>query len=110
MRDEKKQDIHQCSCSACRRHPRGTVVKEHRALNRVLAGLDEKNRRRFVGLLALQWGRGGVTRLHEITGLSRTTIRRGRNEIQHAGQRAEQGRVRKAGGGRKAVEKKSRTF
>lgn len=106
MRNEKKRDIHQCTCDACRQHPRSSVVtQEHRALNRVLAGLDEKNRRRFDGILALQWGRGSVIRLHEISGLSRTTIRRGRDEIQHVGPRSEQGRLRKAGGGRKAVEK-----
>ena len=111
MRNEKKRDIHQCTCDACRQHPRSSVVtQEHRALNRVLAGLDEKNRRRFDGVLALQWGRGRVIRLHEISGLSRTTIRRGRDEIQHVGPRSEQGRLRKAGGGRKAVEKNSRSF
>jgi hypothetical protein len=30
------------------------VAKEHQVINRVVAGLDEKKRRRFVGLLALQ--------------------------------------------------------
>jgi len=53
------------------------MAKEHQAINRVVAGLDEKNRRRFVGVLALQWGRGGIARLIEITGLSRNTICRG---------------------------------
>jgi hypothetical protein len=83
------------------------VAEHHRAINRVLVTLDEKNRRRFVGLLALQWGRGGIQRLNEITGLSRNTIVRGREELQHP-RRAPSGlRVRQAGAGRKRVEKNS---
>lgn len=83
------------------------MAKEHVAVNRVLAGLDEKNRRRFVGLLALQWERGGGQRLRDITGLSRTTIGRGRAEVQRA-DRETAGRVRRRGAGRLAVEKNSR--
>jgi len=76
----------------------------------VITALDEKNRRRFAGLLASQWGRGGIERLSEITGLSRTTIRRGRNEVQRAERPSERGRVRQAGAGRRAVEKNARGF
>jgi hypothetical protein len=72
----------------------------------VWAGLDEKNRRRFVGLLALQWGHGGIARLIEITRLSRNTICRGRVEVQQA-DRATAERVRCAGAGRPALEKNS---
>jgi hypothetical protein len=75
----------------------------------VVAGLDEKNRRRFVGLLALQWGRGGIARLIEITGISRNTICRGLAEVRHA-DRASTGRVRQTGAGRPAVEKNSRGY
>jgi hypothetical protein len=82
------------------------MAKEHQAINRVVAGLDEKNRRRFVGVLALQWGRGGIARLIEITGLSRNTICCGRVEVQQA-DRAPAGRVRCAGAGRPALEKNS---
>jgi hypothetical protein len=82
------------------------MAKEHQAINRVVASLDEKNRRRFVGVLALQWGRGGIARLMEITGLSRNTICRGRVEVQRA-DRATVGRVRCAGAGRPALEKNS---
>jgi hypothetical protein len=67
-----------------------------------MATFDEKSRRRFVGLLAVQLGRGGLERAHEITGLSRTTIRLGREEIRRTDRRS---RVRRAGGGRMAVEK-----
>jgi hypothetical protein len=72
---------HVCVCAICRDHPYSVTVKEHRAINRVLVTLNEKSRRRFVGLLALQWGRGSIERLSEITGLSRPNIRRGRAEV-----------------------------
>lgn len=80
------------------------MAEHHRAINRVLATLDERNRRRFVGLLAAQWGRGGIQRLIEITGMSRNTICRGREDIQHPG-RALTGRTRRPGAGRTRVEK-----
>ncbi len=105
MKSEKKHSVHQCACDICRAQPRSIVADEHRAINRVLASLDEKNRRRFAGLLALQWGHGGITRVSEVTGLSRPTIRRGRTEVQQAEPELERGRVRKAGAGRHAVEK-----
>jgi hypothetical protein len=46
----------------------------------MLATLDEKSRRRFVGLLALTAQHGGIQQLIEITGMSRNTIYRGRDE------------------------------
>jgi hypothetical protein len=84
------------------------VAQEHRAINRVLLTLNEKSRRRFAGLLALQWGRGGIERFHRITGLSHPTIRRGRAEVQKVERRTEQGRIRRAGAGQPAVEKSIR--
>ena len=75
-------------------------------MNRLVAGLDEKQRRRVVGLLAMQWGHGGIERLMKITGMSRNTICRGRAEIQ-VPDGVPQGRVRRVGGGRKEVKKNS---
>src|SRR5262249_15246958 len=106
MKPSSKSNLHQCSCQTCQRHPYSAVAKEHQAINRVVAGLDEKNRRRFVGLLALQWGRGGIARLIEITGISRNTICRGRAEARRV-DRATAGRVRQTGAGRPAIEKNS---
>ena len=94
-----------CSCPACRGHPDGLTAKQHRALNDLVATLDEKSRRLVVGLLAKQHGRGGITRFARITGLSRDTIRRGQRELAHPDQRAV-GRIRRPGGGRLRVEKK----
>lgn len=67
--------------------------------------LDERSRRLLAGLLARQFGRGGVQRVFEITGLSRSTVRRGLRESRLA-QSSGSGRIRAPGGGRKRVEKK----
>jgi hypothetical protein len=96
---------HRCTCTICCEHPYSGTAKEHRAINRVLSTLNEKSRRRFVGLLALQWGRGSVERLSEITGMSRPTIRRGRAEVQKVERVGTSGRVRRSGAGRLQVEK-----
>ena len=100
--------LHQCECEICQQHPRSETAKEHRAINRLLATLDEKSRRRFVGLLALTAEHGEIQRLVEITGLSRNTICRGRDEIKRVEPAVTRGRLRRAGGGRKLIEKKSR--
>ena len=84
---------------------RSTIAREHAAINQLLASLDEKARRQCAGLLALQQARGGITRIAEITGLSRNTIRRGQQELQAPAPDAA-GRIRQPGGGRKPVEKK----
>ena len=104
MRNQKGRAVHKCTCDTCRNHPCCAVAKEHRAINRVLVTLDERNRRRLAGVLALQWGRGGIQRLNKITGLSRNTIRRGRDEITR-GRSTSQSAIRRSGGGRKRVEK-----
>ena len=107
MKAKKKPSTHKCTCTTCRHYPRSAIAKEHRAISRVLGVLNEKGRRRFAGLLALQWGRGGLERLSEITGLSRPTIRRGRAEVQKVERSMERGRVRTAGAGRPLAEKNS---
>jgi hypothetical protein len=74
MSRKSRRRVHVCTCQQCRQHPYSDVANQHRAINRVLVTLNEKNRRRFAGLLALQRGRGGVQAVIEITGLSRNTI------------------------------------
>lgn len=105
-----KRSIQHCNCRNCREHPASVQAKEHRSINRLLSTLDEKHRRRFVGVLALQWGRGAIEKLATITGLSRTTIRRGRNEIRSVERRGTTNKIRDAGGGRKMVEKNIQPF
>ncbi len=108
MKVKKERFRQQCSCAICHDHPWSGAAQEHRAINRLIMALDEKSRRRLAGLLAWQRGRGGVNLLSQITGLSRTTIRRGRDEVQRVERSSARGRVRKAGAGRSRVEKNSR--
>ena len=102
MKKPKKRQRYRCCCRDCGQHPYGRQAQHHKAINRVMVTFDEKSRRRFVGLLALQLGRGGLERAHEITGLSRTTIRVGREEIRRTDRSPG---VRRGGGGRRALEK-----
>ncbi len=72
-----------------------------------MVGLDERNRRRFAGLLVLQAGPRQVCLVSQITGLSRMTIYRGLRDLEHSGAR-ERKRIRKPGAGRLPVEKNNR--
>jgi hypothetical protein len=96
--------LYECPCAECVAHARGSVALEHEAINRVMATLDERQRRLFGGLLAMHRGHGGILTVAEITGLSRTTIRRGIDELQRGV--GPDKRVRRGGGGRRSVEKK----
>ncbi len=70
---------------------------------RALAGeLNERQRRLWAGAEALSHGRGGQSAVIGATGLSDETVRRGMREVR-AGEKIEPGRVRRAGGGRKAL-------
>jgi hypothetical protein len=104
MADQLCRKVRVCRCRFCRREPQGEAAQEHRAINRVMATLDELGRRLFAGLLAGQAGHGGVVRLSRITGMSRTTIRRGWLEIRKAAPELRRG-VRRPGAGRKRAEK-----
>jgi len=108
MAEQTQRALHVCSCQECAQRPTGETAKLHASINRVLASLDEKSRRRFVGLLAVQYGHGGVRHFALVTGLSRTTILRGRREIEQAAPATER-RQRAAGGGGRFLEKKSRS-
>ena len=66
--------------------------------------LDEKQRRLYAGLESLKLGYGGDRRMAEFIGMDPHTVARGRSELLE--QDLEVDRIRKAGGGRKRVEKK----
>ena len=105
MADTARKRIRRCRCRVCRSRSDSELVVYHRAINRVMAELDERSRRLFAGVLARQGGYGGIQQVVEITGLSRITIRRGLHESER-GQAESSSRVRRRGGGRKCVEKK----
>src|SRR6202050_1958479 len=82
-----------------------SVQQDVKLFRKVLGTLNEAQRRRVVGREALRHGRGGIQRMVEASGLSKPTILRGIREL-HGTRKliAEEGRVRKPGGGRNPVE------
>jgi Rhodopirellula transposase DDE domain len=81
------------------------TTRESRWL-KVLSTLNEYQGRLFVADKALDEGRGGISRLSELTGMSRTTITKAVAELNSRKKLAvaEKGQIREAGGGRKKVE------
>lgn len=105
MADRQRKRRRRCGCRVCCSRRDREVIEYHRSINRVMLEFDERSRRLFAGLLARQFGRGGVQRVFEITGLSRGAIRRGLRESVLA-RTSDVDRIRAPGGGRKCVEKK----
>lgn len=68
--------------------------------------MNEFQARLFAADKALDLGRGGISRLAALTGLSRTTITKAAEELGSGGKLVSpgEGRVRRVGGGRKKVE------
>ena len=69
--------------------------------------MDERMTRLWAGAEAEALGTGGIATVEEATGLSRTTIRAGRDELRGGAERVEVVNVRQAGGGRPSIEEKS---
>ena len=67
--------------------------------------LDERQRRLFAGLASLERGHGGDRRAAALTGLNPSTVARGRSELLSGN--LPRDRVRRPGGGRHRVEKKT---
>jgi hypothetical protein len=68
--------------------------------------LDERGRRIWAASEAEALGHGGVTIVHEATGMSRSAITQGIEEIAHPEDAAPPDRARMAGGGRKKISEK----
>ena len=64
-------------------------------------GLDERGRRLFAASQARVLGRGGLAAVARATGMARSTIGRGLKDLDGGG--AQDGRVRRRGGGRKGI-------
>ena len=67
--------------------------------------LDERQRRLFAGLESLRFGHGGDRTVADALGLSSATVASGRKQLIAGG--FDPHRIRQAGGGRKAIEKKT---
>jgi transposase len=76
-----------------------------RRVNAMLHYLNERQKRMFLALEAESLGRGGIKLIHEITGVSATTIIKGKKELRSM-EISSDNRVRKSGGGRKKVAEK----
>ena len=72
-----------------------------RRWNRVKGSLDERGRRLFAAAEVETAGWGGLKVVAEVTGMARSTINRGADELD--GEPLPKGKVRRAGGGRKSV-------
>ena len=70
---------------------------------KVLVTLNEAQSRWYVGREALARGRGGISAMERLTGMSRPAILKGIRELHMKGP-LEVDRVRRPGGGRKRVE------
>ena len=75
-----------------------------------LSRLNEYDARHYVGLWAMEFGWGGVSKVSKITGKSMTTIRKGIAEIKSKKKLKNTSRIRKQGGGRKELVKKKPTL
>jgi len=84
----------------------GCAAKAEARWLKVFSTLNEFQARLFAADKALDLGRGGISRLARLTGLSRTTITKGVGELQAGRKLASpgKGRVREVGGGRKKIE------
>ena len=76
-----------------------TIVEKYAALE---AFLDERGRRIWAGTESRAIGYGGDALVSDATGLSRTTVRAGRRELESGS--VERGRIRRPGAGRPGIE------
>ncbi len=77
---------------------------------KALEGSDEVQARRFAAAMALEIGWGGVSRVQNLTGMSRSTIEKGIQELQRVNKLEVPKRLRAKGGGRKKAETRDETL
>jgi hypothetical protein len=99
--------IPECQCATCQKNKESDVWQIHHQMNLLLSRLDEQQRRWYVALESKKIGYGGDKALSEITGMDVETIRRGRCELDKDLDGRPVNRIREAGGGQPAVEKKT---
>jgi hypothetical protein len=97
--------LYQCRCPECRCRSANPTKDLHQQMNFLVSTLDEHQQRLYLGLESKRLGHGGDRQIALITGVSVDTIAKGRQELAHA-EASE--RIRRRGGGRPRVEKKTR--
>jgi hypothetical protein len=66
-----------CACPICRSRVEHPEKALHQQINLLISLMNTRQRRLFTAFQAQQLGHGGITRMAEITGLDRKTIRKG---------------------------------
>ena len=102
------ESIHQCQCPHCQQQYWHPDQLHHRQINLLLSRLDEQQRRWYAAVESFKIGHGGIELMKKVTGMDEKTIRRGRRELEAELAGRPTDRVRLAGGGQPAVEKKRR--
>ena len=78
-----------------------------RIILKFLKTLNESQTRWFVAYKALEFGRGGIKGIHELTGIASTTIIRGIKELKKENELSRlvqgEGKIRREGGGRRKL-------
>jgi len=100
-------DVPVCQCPLCQQETEHPERERHRQLLLVFSRLEENQRRWFVALEAKRLGHGGDRLLSQITGMDEKTIRQGREELDASLADNPPDRIRRPGGGRPLVEKKT---
>ena len=70
-----------CACPICRSQADHPEKALHEQINLLMSVMNTRQRRLFAAFQAQQMGHGGITRMAEISGLDRKTIRRGIQEL-----------------------------
>ena len=78
--------------------------KAAKRIQKIVPILDENQKRMYLAAEAESLGRGGISQISQVLGVSRNTIAAGIKELSGAVERAPAGRIRKEGGGRKSIE------
>jgi hypothetical protein len=97
-----------CQCPLCRQGMAHADRERHQQMALFASRLDERQRRWYAALEAERAGHGGERLLAQIVGVDEKTIRRGRAELGAALADVPATRVRRVGGGRPPLEKRTR--
>jgi hypothetical protein len=99
---------HRCECADCQAGTNAALCQQHVQINLFLSRLTEPQRRWYVGLLSQAPDAPTDRQLTLITGLARSTIQRGREELDRGLVDVPGGPQRRLGAGRPPAEKKIR--
>jgi hypothetical protein len=78
-------------------------IKNQKTWLELIGSLSESSKRWHIALKAISIGKGGVLKMHELTGLARNTIIRGIKELKTNMHLKMGGKIRIEGGGRKDI-------